>query len=207
MVLNAALKIKPICSFYVVILVLQNCKISSHFFYSLCFDVSNLKGKCGGVIFFIPFCPQKTVMFWGFHQKYDSSHAFLMWGRTFMSSFWMHYFCVLFPLLFPLAQVQVLCLTRGIQCDQNAAAAWLDTWWLWCWIPSKQPLCSGLSERWMTAPTGLFRSCNAVISEDLVQEGVLTYLDKTIFKLKPQVSTLMKSSFNRIRRLQTGFLS
>lgn len=32
MVLNAALKIKPICYFYVVILVLQNCKISSHFF-------------------------------------------------------------------------------------------------------------------------------------------------------------------------------
>lgn len=50
----------------------------------------------------------------------------------------------------------------------------------------------------MTVPTGLFRSCDAAISEGLVQEGLLMYVENTIFKLKPQVITLMKSSLNII---------
>lgn len=96
----------------------------------------------------------------------------------------------LFASLFLLWQVQVLCLTRGTQCVQSAAAALLGTWWHWWWIPSKRPLCSGLSEHWMTVPTGLFRLCTAATADGLVQKGSLVCLENTACKPNPQDTTL-----------------
>lgn len=157
--LSAALKNKSLSYFYVVTLLF--CRIAKcllTFISSPHCDVSDPQRNCSGVIFFILFVLWKSSYFDALVKNVIPGTFSLPGGGT-----WMHCFHVLFPSLFLFSQVQVLCLTRGIQCVLNAAAAWLDTWWLWFWIPSKQPLCSGLNEHWTTVPTGLFMSCNAAI--------------------------------------------
>lgn len=174
--------------------VLQNCKMSSHFFSLHIWMFLIWKGSVAVSFSLLHFVLRKSSCF-EFLVKNMIPDTFFLSGGGPPSLLPERTTSIApFPSLTLLSQVQVLCLTRGIQCVQNAAAAWLDTWWHWCWIPSRQLLCSGLSERWMTVPTGLFRSCNTAVSEGVVQEGPLRYLENTIFKLKPQVTTLMKVS-------------